>query len=90
MRHTGMKLNLSVACGLRWIWPVANGGSVSWHWSQAGTPHLFMAKCLSLALQVGMIQGLILSLSLFFFRSTPMAYGGSQARDRIQAVAAGL
>ena len=29
-------------------------------------------------------------LSLLFFRATPAAYGGSQARDQIRAVAAGL
>ena len=29
-------------------------------------------------------------LFLFFFRATPMAYGGSQARGRTGAVAAGI
>ena len=29
-------------------------------------------------------------LQSFFFRAVPMAYGGSQARNRIRAVAAGL
>ena len=31
-----------------------------------------------------------LFIYLFIFMATPMAYGGSQARVRIQAVAAGL
>ena len=29
-------------------------------------------------------------LSFFLFRAAPVAYGGSQARDQIEAVAAGI
>ena len=32
----------------------------------------------------------ILTKSLFLFRATPMAYGGSQARGQIRGTAAGL
>ena len=35
-------------------------------------------------------KGLCYSFFLFFFRATPSAYGGSQAKGRIGAVAAGL
>ena len=32
----------------------------------------------------------VLSFLFFFFRAAPSAYGGTQARSRIRAVAAGL
>ena len=44
----------------------------------------------SLSLLRIMLKSLSVSLSLFLFRNTPTAYGSSQARGRIGALAAGL
>ena len=58
--------------------------SSEWYWTQSQKRRMILGMFLKLMF--------LLSLSLFFFfpRAASMAYGGSQARGSIRAIAAGL
>ena len=74
-RPVGSQLALCPAGPSGWLWPLIREGC-SQHTLQSGRMFYYLSA--------------YPSVSLLLFRPTPAAHGGSQARDRIGAVATGL